>query len=210
MLGAKCGVHKDIPAGPEDARGPGHPGRRPTPHPVEPGKTSGNAEGHPRTQEAAQGRRHSDDWSGARSAWSRAGAGSRSCSPRRPSPSACRSSASASAGWPTGRPSSPTATGSTGAAWPPWAGRSAASSARASGRWTMAGKVFKVKIFSPGRWVTLLPDLRMLRFWFFRRRRDNARRHARRWGSSPSSPARAWSVRPPWTFARSCSCAAAS
>ena len=41
-------------------------------------------------------------------------------------------------------------------------------------RWTMAGKVFKVKIFSPGRWVTLLPDLRMLRFWFFRRRRDNA------------------------------------
>ena len=41
-------------------------------------------------------------------------------------------------------------------------------------RWTMAGKVFKVHMFSAGRWVTLLPDLRMLRFWFFRRRPDNA------------------------------------
>jgi DUF1009 family protein len=40
-------------------------------------------------------------------------------------------------------------------------------------RWTMAGKVFKVHIFS-GRWFTFLPDLRMLRFWFFRPRSDNA------------------------------------
>jgi UDP-2,3-diacylglucosamine hydrolase len=41
-------------------------------------------------------------------------------------------------------------------------------------RWTMAGKVFKVRIFSAFRWLTLLPDLRMVRFWFFRRRPDNA------------------------------------
>jgi DUF1009 family protein len=41
-------------------------------------------------------------------------------------------------------------------------------------RWTMAGKVFKVKMFSPARWLTLLPDPRMVRFWFFRGRRDNA------------------------------------
>jgi UDP-2,3-diacylglucosamine hydrolase len=40
-------------------------------------------------------------------------------------------------------------------------------------RWTMAGKVFKIQIFS-GRWFTFLPDLRMLRFWFFRPRSDNA------------------------------------
>ena len=41
-------------------------------------------------------------------------------------------------------------------------------------RWTMAGKVFKVNAFPARRWVTLLPDLRMLRFWFFRPRRNNA------------------------------------
>jgi UDP-2,3-diacylglucosamine hydrolase len=40
-------------------------------------------------------------------------------------------------------------------------------------RWTMAGKVFKVQLFSPARWITLFPDLRMIRFWF-RRRADNA------------------------------------
>jgi DUF1009 family protein len=40
-------------------------------------------------------------------------------------------------------------------------------------RWTMAGKVHKVKLFSAFRWITLLPDLRMLRFWFNRRRKDN-------------------------------------
>jgi DUF1009 family protein len=41
-------------------------------------------------------------------------------------------------------------------------------------RWTMAGKVFKVQMFTTGRWVTMLPDWRMLRFWFFRKRADNA------------------------------------
>jgi UDP-2,3-diacylglucosamine hydrolase len=41
-------------------------------------------------------------------------------------------------------------------------------------RWTMAGKVFKVKLFSASRWFTLLPDLRMIRFYFFRKRPDNA------------------------------------
>ncbi len=40
-------------------------------------------------------------------------------------------------------------------------------------RWTMAGKVFKARIFS-GRWFTFVPDWRMIRFWFFRRRPDNA------------------------------------
>jgi len=40
-------------------------------------------------------------------------------------------------------------------------------------RWTMAGKVFKLQIFTR-RWVTFVPDLRMVRFWFFRRRADNA------------------------------------
>jgi DUF1009 family protein len=41
-------------------------------------------------------------------------------------------------------------------------------------RWTMAGKVFKVKLFSASRWFTLLPDVRMIRFYFFRKRPDNA------------------------------------
>jgi DUF1009 family protein len=41
-------------------------------------------------------------------------------------------------------------------------------------RWTMAGKVFKVQAFAARRWVTHVPDLRMLRFWFFRRRPNNA------------------------------------
>jgi DUF1009 family protein len=40
-------------------------------------------------------------------------------------------------------------------------------------RWTMAGKYYKHIIFRPWRWVQLLPDWRMLRFWFSRRRRDN-------------------------------------
>jgi DUF1009 family protein len=40
-------------------------------------------------------------------------------------------------------------------------------------RWTMAGKVFKLQVFTR-RWVTFLPDLRMLRFWFFGRRTNNA------------------------------------
>ena len=38
--------------------------------------------------------------------------------------------------------------------------------------WTMAGKVFKINIFHrPWR---LMPDLRMIRFWWFRQRRNNA------------------------------------
>lgn len=40
-------------------------------------------------------------------------------------------------------------------------------------RWTMAGKFEKRVLFSPWRWIRLLPDWQMLRFWFFRRRRLN-------------------------------------
>lgn len=40
-------------------------------------------------------------------------------------------------------------------------------------QWTMAGKYYKHVIFRPWRWVQLLPDWRMLRFWFPRRRGDN-------------------------------------
>jgi DUF1009 family protein len=40
-------------------------------------------------------------------------------------------------------------------------------------RWAMAGKVHKVSLFRPFRWLTLLPDWRMIRFYFFRPRRDN-------------------------------------
>lgn len=40
-------------------------------------------------------------------------------------------------------------------------------------RWTMAGKFEKRVLFRPWRWVRLLPDWQMLRFWFFRRRRLN-------------------------------------
>jgi len=36
--------------------------------------------------------------------------------------------------------------------------------------WTMAGKVSKINMFRPWR---LMPDLRMIRFWWFRNRRDN-------------------------------------
>ena len=37
----------------------------------------------------------------------------------------------------------------------------------------MAGKVHKVKMNTPMRWLRLLPDWRMIRFWFRRTRRDN-------------------------------------
>ncbi len=40
-------------------------------------------------------------------------------------------------------------------------------------RWTMAGKYHKHVLFRPWRWVRLLPDWRVLRAWFFRRRADN-------------------------------------
>lgn len=41
-------------------------------------------------------------------------------------------------------------------------------------RWCMAGKVHKVSLFTPWRWLTYLPDGRMLRFYFDHTRRDNA------------------------------------
>lgn len=37
----------------------------------------------------------------------------------------------------------------------------------------MAGKVHKVVIHQPWRWLHLLPDWRMIRFWYDRQRRDN-------------------------------------
>lgn len=40
-------------------------------------------------------------------------------------------------------------------------------------RWTMAGKFHKHLLFRPWRLVQFLPDWRMVRFWFFRRRRAN-------------------------------------
>ena len=40
-------------------------------------------------------------------------------------------------------------------------------------RWTMAGKFHKHQALHPLRLWRLLPDWRMLRFWFFRRRRAN-------------------------------------
>jgi hypothetical protein len=40
-------------------------------------------------------------------------------------------------------------------------------------RWTMAGKFEKRVVFRPWRWIRLLPDWQMVRFWFFRRRRLN-------------------------------------
>jgi UDP-2,3-diacylglucosamine hydrolase len=41
-------------------------------------------------------------------------------------------------------------------------------------RWAMAGKVHKISMFRPFRWLTLLPDWRMIRFYFFRKRRNNS------------------------------------
>ncbi len=40
-------------------------------------------------------------------------------------------------------------------------------------RWTMAGKFEKRILFRPWRWLHLVPDWRLLRFWFFRRRKAN-------------------------------------
>jgi DUF1009 family protein len=40
-------------------------------------------------------------------------------------------------------------------------------------RWAMAGKFHKHLIFRPWRWLQLMPDWRLLRFWFSRRRRAN-------------------------------------
>ena len=41
-------------------------------------------------------------------------------------------------------------------------------------QYVWAGKIHKVNIFRPFRLLTMLPDLRMIRFWFFRRRKNNA------------------------------------
>jgi len=40
-------------------------------------------------------------------------------------------------------------------------------------RWTMAGKFHKHSLYRPWRWLQLLPDWRMARFYFLRRRRAN-------------------------------------
>jgi DUF1009 family protein len=40
-------------------------------------------------------------------------------------------------------------------------------------RWAMAGKFEKRILFRPWRWLHFLPDWRLLRFWFLRRRRAN-------------------------------------
>jgi DUF1009 family protein len=40
-------------------------------------------------------------------------------------------------------------------------------------RWAMAGKFHKHTLYRPRRWLSLLPDWRMVRFYFFRRRRAN-------------------------------------
>jgi DUF1009 family protein len=40
-------------------------------------------------------------------------------------------------------------------------------------RWTMAGKFEKRLLFHPWRWFYFLPDWRLVRFWFFRRRKAN-------------------------------------
>lgn len=41
-------------------------------------------------------------------------------------------------------------------------------------RWTMAGKIFKASMFAPWRYFQFLPDWKMIRFWFFRKRPDNS------------------------------------
>ena len=40
-------------------------------------------------------------------------------------------------------------------------------------RWTMAGKFQKHELYHPWRWFQLIPDWRMLRFYFFRKRPAN-------------------------------------
>src|SRR5262249_13240600 len=40
-------------------------------------------------------------------------------------------------------------------------------------RWTMAGKFPKHTLYHPWRWFQFLPDWRMVRFYFFRKRRAN-------------------------------------
>lgn len=40
-------------------------------------------------------------------------------------------------------------------------------------RYTMAGKIDKTILYSPFWFIRLMPDLRMIRWWFFGRKRDN-------------------------------------
>jgi DUF1009 family protein len=40
-------------------------------------------------------------------------------------------------------------------------------------RAVMAGKIHKVRLFTPWRWIHFVPDWRFLRFWYGRSRRDN-------------------------------------
>ncbi len=40
-------------------------------------------------------------------------------------------------------------------------------------RWAMAGKFHKHTLYQPWRWFQLVPDWRMIRFYFFRKRRAN-------------------------------------
>jgi hypothetical protein len=42
-------------------------------------------------------------------------------------------------------------------------------------QWTMAGKFHKRLLIESGRWLSLLPDWRAVRFWFFRRRQTGNR-----------------------------------
>jgi DUF1009 family protein len=41
-------------------------------------------------------------------------------------------------------------------------------------RWVMAGKVYKSIVYTPWRWLALMPDWWTIRFWYMRSRRDNA------------------------------------
>jgi hypothetical protein len=38
----------------------------------------------------------------------------------------------------------------------------------------MAGKIFKASMFAPWRFLQFVPDWKMIRFWFFRKRSDNS------------------------------------
>ncbi len=41
-------------------------------------------------------------------------------------------------------------------------------------RWSMAGKFHKHQLFRPWRWLQLMPDWKMMRFWYSRQRSNNA------------------------------------
>ena len=187
MLGAKSGVHSDIPAGQQMLGAPATPVAEQLRILIEPGKAAGDAEGHPRTQEAAAGGRTPDDPRspiGLLAGWGRfpvlfaekakslgipvVCVGIRGMADRAALEPLCHRFY-----WP---------------GWRHWAGRSAASSATASaaGRWP--ARSTRSRCSRPAAGSRLVPDLRMLRFWFFRRRPNNADDSSSA-GSSPSSPA---------------------